>query len=308
MKKFGPTWDRYPVDWGTWWCKIGGFDPLQPDKPDENGWTALHHACDSGFSKRAYLAAKDILDGRNFRDDDMKSKMKEALTCRTKGWQPHGFSALHFACDGQSRESDNTRLVEALLQRRADIECKDSKGNTPLLKAAGQGLVHVCELLLASRADVMATDNRGAGAVQKTDSKNEALKRRLEEYGCQMTHGARWQKQRNPGGLSGSRALRHEYGAAHAATNNPIGKGGTEDVVKTQYGCWKNNERLAAKGIEQHARECEDRHGSWAWAWEDRRGSRQSWDEQDPHGHASKGSASSNSWKQSGWDSSPWGN
>ena len=302
-KNNGPTWNRYPVSWGTWWCRIGGFDPFEPEETDANGWTALHHACDSGFSKRAYLAAKDILDGRNFRDDDMKSKMKEALVSKTKGWQPHGFSALHFACDGQSRDCDNTRLVEALLQRRADIECKDSKGNTPLLKAAGQGLVHVCELLLASRADVMATDDNGAGAVQKAD-KNEALKRKLEVHGCQMTRGARWQKQRNPGGLSGSRALRQEYGAAHAATNHPIGKGGTEDVVKTQYGCWKNNERLAATGIEpSHS---EDIRGSWAWCWEDRRGSRESWDEQHPHGHASKGSSSWNSWNESGKDWRSW--
>ena len=301
-KSNGPTWDRCPVSWGTWWCKIGGFDPLVPEQTDENGWTALHHACDSGFSKRAYLAAIDILDGRNFRDDDMKSKMKQALTRTTIGSQPRGFSALHFACDGQSRESDNTRLVEALLQRRADIECKDSKGNTPLLKAAGQGLVYVCEFLLASRADVMATDDNGAGAAQKAH-KNESLKRKLlDEHGCQMTHGAPWEKQRNPGGLSASRALRHEYGEAHAATNNPIGKGGTGDVVQKHYGCWRDNERLAAKGTERQARHWEDRRGSW----EDRRGSWESWDEQHHYGHASKGSSSRNSWNQSGKDSRPW--
>ena len=242
----------------------------------------------------------EILDGRNFRDG-MKLKMEKALSLRTTGSQPNGYTALHLACDGQSRNCDNLRLVEALLTRRANIECKDSSGNTPLLRAAGQGLGTVCELLIAMGADVTATDDRGAGAAQKAQT--PLLKRKLVEvFKCPVTHVKPREKQRNRGGDSASRTVRREFGKAHAATKKPIGKGGTGDVVQNLYGCWRENERLAAKGAERPARFWEDRRGSW----ENRSGSWKTWDEQDHYGHASKGSSSSSGWNQNGGDSRPW--
>ena len=226
----GPTYNGCPVDWGIWWCKIGGYDPLKPDECDKNGWTALHHACDSGFSKRAFLAAQEILAGRNFRGA-MHEKMQRALRLKTLGSQPSGFTALHFACDGATRGGDNQRLVHALILRQADIESKDSKGNTPLLKAAGQGLTDVCVYLIENNADVNATDNKGAGAVQKTKNGQKALSRLLYyKYNCPWTEGGRWEKQWNEGGYSASRALRYEYGAAHP--NSPYGKGGSVAMRK----------------------------------------------------------------------------
>ena len=300
-KLYGPLLDRIPVDWGTWWSKIGGFDPLHPEETDKNGWTALHHACDSGFSKRAHLAALEILDGRHFRGA-MKLKMERALNLRTTGSQPNGYTALHLACDGQSRDCDNVRLVEALIARRADIECKDSLGNTPLLKAAGQGLANVCEYLIAEGADRTATDDNGAGAAQKAKTFISLKNRLVHVFKVPMTHVEPRQKQRHVGGDSASRTVRREFGQAHAAaTNKPIGKGGTGDVVQNLYGCWRKNERLTAKGPrpywEGRRGSSEDQSGSWK-SWE-------SWDEHHHYGHGSKGS-SSWSWNQNGGDWRSW--
>ena len=229
----------------------------------------------------------EILDGRNFRDG-MKLKMENALSLRTTGSQPKGYTALHLACDGQSRDCDNVRLVEALITRRADIECKDSLGNTPLLKAAGQGLANVCEYLIAAGADRTATDDRGAGAAQKAQTVSSLKRKLVDVFKCPMTHVEPRQKQRHVGGDSASRTVRREFGKAHAATKKPIGKGGTGDAVQHLYGCWRENGRLAAKGAE---RRCwEDRRGSW----EDRGGSWKTWDEQHQYGHASKSSSSWN--------------
>ena len=297
----GPTYNGCPVDWGTWWCKIGGYDPLKPDECDKNGWTALHHACDSGFSKRAFLAAQEILAGRNFRDDKMCERMQRALMLKTVGSQPPGFTALHFACDGANRCGDNQRLVHALLQRKADIEAKDARGNTPFLKAAGQGLTDVCEYLICCKADVNATDNKGVGAAQKTERGQKALFKVLYyDHNCPWTEGERGPKQWNEGGYSASRALRYEFGAAHPAC--PYGKGGEVDV-QHDYRAWKSNQRLAATETEHKGQGRGDRRWSWGEGWYERQ-----WGEQHPHGHASKGSSSSNSWNQSAHDSSRWGN
>ena len=303
-KAYGPTYGGCLVDWGTWWCKIGDYDPLVPDACDKNGWTALHHACDSGFSKRAFLAAQEILAGRNFRDN-MCEKMQQALKLKTVGSQPNGFTALHFACDGANRCGDNQRLVHALLQRQADIEAKDARGNTPLLKAAGQGLTDVCEYLIACKADVNATDNKGVGAAQKTKKGQKALFKVLYfDHHCPWTFGEQGPKQWNEGGYSASRALRYEFGAAHPA-HSPYGKGGEPD---NGYRAWKSNQRLAATDTENKGQWRGDRRwGSWGKGWDEGWYERQ-WGEQHPHGHASKGSSSSNSWNQSAHDSSRWGN
>ena len=191
------------------------------------------------------------------------------------------------------------RLVEALIGRKADIGGKDSLGNTPLLKAAGQGLATVCEFLIASRADVTATDDRGAGAAQKAQTFSSLKRKLVDVFKCPMTHVDPREKQRREGGDSASRTVRREFGQAHAATNKPIGKGGTGDVVQNLYGCWRENERLTAKGAQR-------------WHWEDRRGSSEdlsgswkTWDEHHHYGHASKGS-SSWSWNQNGGDWRSW--
>ena len=48
--------------------------------------------------------------------------------------------ALHFACDGSDKKfKGKLGLLKQLLERSADIDAKEAKGNTPLLVAAGQG-------------------------------------------------------------------------------------------------------------------------------------------------------------------------
>ena len=147
----------------------------------------------------------------------------------------------------------------------------------------------------------MATDGKGASAAQKAQTFASLKRKLVDEFKCPMTHGEPWEKQRQEGGLSASRALRHEFGEAHAATNNPIGKGGTGDVVQNLYGCWRKNERLTAKGPrpywEVRRGSSEDQSGSWK-SWE-------SWDEHHHYGHGSTGS-SSWSWNQNEGDWRSW--
>ena len=36
-------------NWWSWWCTLGRWDEKNPEQTDDNGWTALMHACDSSF-------------------------------------------------------------------------------------------------------------------------------------------------------------------------------------------------------------------------------------------------------------------
>jgi len=52
-------------------------------------------------------------------------------------------------------------VAELLLASKADVNAKDSNGDTPLLYAAGEEHKDVAELLLANKADVNARNSNG---------------------------------------------------------------------------------------------------------------------------------------------------
>ncbi|CAK1541290.1 unnamed protein product [Leptosia nina] len=64
-------------------------------------------------------------------------------------------TALTIAAD-----KGHTKFVELLLQRRAAVEVKNKKGNSPLWLAANGGHLAVVEMLYASGADIDSQDNR----------------------------------------------------------------------------------------------------------------------------------------------------
>lgn len=64
-------------------------------------------------------------------------------------------TALTIAAD-----KGHTKFVELLLQRRAAVEVKNKKGNSPLWLAANGGHLAVVEMLYAASADIDSQDNR----------------------------------------------------------------------------------------------------------------------------------------------------
>ena len=148
------------------------------DTLDSEGWSALHHALDSSsFSARAALAARDLA----------QRTPPRIINTGTTGSQPSGYTCLHFACDGSDRSFKRVELAGLLLDRRANLEAREQKGNTPLLLASGAGIADVVELLLRRRADVTAVNHRGVGALQKALNHSTDVRAILERAGAPRT-------------------------------------------------------------------------------------------------------------------------
>ena len=279
---FGPTLGGRPIDWGTWWCMIGGFNPHNPGQVDSNGWTALMHACDSHFSKRAMRAAAELLDKRNFDGRVPLSEMHEALNKQSTGSQPKGYSALHFACFGMATDNSNHKIVSLLLDRKADMEAKDEHGNTPLLHAAGTGLQDVCDLLIKSGCNRQATTNRGMGAAQKAQGSHDSLSRHLQRtYQVAMTNG------------DASESVRHQSGSL---APNRILRREADDAFKhrksDRKGTWHDGPTAS-----------EQKKGSWWNAWSGwQEGEWQDWDgRKDWSGWQEKQDEGKNSYSSHNW-------
>jgi hypothetical protein len=80
------------------------------------------------------------------------------LDAVTTGGRPSGATALHMVC-GQGRDSSQLRcrLVRELAERRAELELRDSRGATALLRAVGCQSPDVVAVLLEARANGLAT-------------------------------------------------------------------------------------------------------------------------------------------------------
>ena len=76
----------------------------------------------------------------------------------SSGGQPSGVAPLHMLC-GSGRDHAATRcdVLRKLASRMADLEVRDARGATPLLRAAGVQAVEVVKTLLELRADPAAT-------------------------------------------------------------------------------------------------------------------------------------------------------
>jgi ankyrin repeat protein len=132
-----------------------------------NDWTAVALAAGHGGARGATEAApsQDAVDSptllkRLARDGDVKRL--EALLATVKATEVgrDKRTALHEAADGQ--RADAARL---LLSHGADVNARDSGGDTPLLVAARRGAADVIDVLLGAGADMAATDVRGGTAL-----------------------------------------------------------------------------------------------------------------------------------------------
>ena len=188
--------ERSPFqDWRAFWLKTGGFSSCT-DK-DKNGWTALHHAIDTmTCSARAMHAAKSLAMCTPY----------SVLDAATTGEQPQGCTALHLACDGSDTNLQKLAIVKTLLERKVNLEARDTKGNTPLLLAAGTGLTAVCETLLDYGADKYVKNINDQGAYQKAYFSSRELATVLFNRGCPCTFSEK--KGRTRTGKGESRRLR----------------------------------------------------------------------------------------------------
>ncbi|KAM0436592.1 hypothetical protein ACHAPT_002300 [Fusarium lateritium] len=78
-----------------------------------------------------------------------------------------GSTALHFAAS-----NSNTRLVQALLKRRVELNCVDWLGRTPLHEAASSNAADCLELLVDAGAAVNLTDDEGISALDMAATRN----------------------------------------------------------------------------------------------------------------------------------------
>jgi hypothetical protein len=81
---------------------------------------------------------------------------------------------------------DVSRVVELLVEGGADLEARDRNGATPLMLAAYSGTRRAVEALLSAGADVTARDNGGGtvmDCVEGTWSENQEIKGLLREVG-----------------------------------------------------------------------------------------------------------------------------
>ena len=164
---------------------------------DRNGWTALHHALDSSsFCWRAYRAALQMLERVS----------PAVINLQTTGTQPCGYSCLHFACDGSGKGYTRVDLVRKLLRAMAEIDARDSKGNTPLLLASGVGVRDVCKVLVDAKANINATQSGGVGVLQKAAMSSGTTSEQLLEDGAPVLEWAPGNRTRT--GVSDQRMAR----------------------------------------------------------------------------------------------------
>ena len=132
------------------------------------------------------------------------------LNSTTTGLQPPRNSCLLLACAGSDKGFERANLVRALLAHGADLEQKDSNGNTPCLLSSAQGATDVLNVLIAAGANRYATNHKGYGCFQLATSCSTSSKRSAEQHRVPKTWKLSKPKStRQHSGGSDSRMSRH---------------------------------------------------------------------------------------------------
>ena len=147
----------------------------------------------------------------------------EIINKRTTGDRPNGYTCLHLCCDGSDRNFERDVLCEMLVGKRADIESRCAKGNTPLQLAAGAGLVSHVQFLLRSWADPATVSDRGCGCLQRAIQSSGSTALVLQDANAPETWvpSKRQYRYKNP-----QRMLRNALAACDNRVSGKDGKGG----------------------------------------------------------------------------------
>jgi ankyrin repeat protein len=100
-------------------------------------------------------------------------------------------------------------LARSLIAKKADLEAKCAKGNTPFLLASGAGVTDIIQALIDARADVHAKNNKGCGAMQKAMGSSGSTRQTLREAQVQQPVWEQWADSgRTRTGVSDARQVR----------------------------------------------------------------------------------------------------
>ena len=158
---------------------------------DDNGWTALQFAARNGHLDMVKLLLANKADvnatGRGgmtalraalvFSGDassdatnhEAIAKLLIANGAMVTNQRAGGITALHYAAS-----AGLTNVIKELLNRKADVNAKDSRGRTPLDWAAEHGHMDVVDLLLARGAKISAEDKAGLTALKDSEKNVQA--------------------------------------------------------------------------------------------------------------------------------------
>ena len=136
--------------------------------PDSNGWTDLHFACEASRFQQFY--SLDILQTL------VPYASVSAINEHTHAGKPIGWSALHLAASNSDVYGERAAMVKLLIDARADIECVDQKGNTPLHKAASTGHFGAAQHLVQARANCSARNAAGKTPAEMASRSNAEIR------------------------------------------------------------------------------------------------------------------------------------
>lgn len=148
----------------------------------------MHAVNASSYCSRAGNAAIYLVTDTPRKRSGQDGVAHKVVNMATTGVRPPGKTALHFACDASDVSYGRDRIVDALLNANADIEARDSKGNTPFLLAAGVGITNVVKLLIDRGAHLHVTNNNGKGALQRARESSSDVRQLLVRHGLWDTH------------------------------------------------------------------------------------------------------------------------
>ena len=78
------------------------------------------------------------------------------------------YTTLLYLCDGADKGNWRCYIAEKLLERRADVEARDQRGNTPFLLASACGFTSMLKILLErGNANKLAVNIAGDGAIAR---------------------------------------------------------------------------------------------------------------------------------------------
>ena len=135
---------------------------------DKHGWLALHYAIQCMvFWSKAVCVIRGLVDMMD--EERLRAKIPPEARCP-------GYSALHLCAHGSDKNRERWRVAELLIRRRCEVNGLDANQRTPLLLAAGTGVVDVAKVLVEARADLTARDKNGKNAMDKAVASSGSMR------------------------------------------------------------------------------------------------------------------------------------
>ena len=155
-------------DWAVWFVNLLGMSSA--NSCDQDGWTPLHFA----IQATAYwTVAHRISVG-------LIGMMDETwLRAKITGGRMVSYAPIHCAASGSDRLLERASLLERLVEARAEIDQRDSKGRTAFHHAVGTGVVDSARVLYKLGADFRAVSDDGRNASDRCRGSSNQMRQFL---------------------------------------------------------------------------------------------------------------------------------